>query len=85
MELNYFQINRAEYFVPIMVKIPGHELVLAKKGGAEHADRLHPGGEGRLWQYHRAGYARGTSGPGKSCPLTLSAVPALRHWQPWFW
>jgi len=36
MELNYFQIDRAQYFVPIMVKIPGHELVLAKKGGAEH-------------------------------------------------
>jgi len=36
MELNYFQLNRAEYFVPLVVKIPGSELVLAKKGGAEH-------------------------------------------------
>ena len=36
MELNYFQLNRAEYFVPIVVKIPGRELALAKKGGAEH-------------------------------------------------
>ncbi len=36
MELNYFQLNRAEYFVPLTVKIPGRELVLAKKGGAEH-------------------------------------------------
>jgi hypothetical protein len=36
MELNYFQLNRAEYFVPVVVKIPGHELALAKKGGAEH-------------------------------------------------
>jgi VWFA-related protein len=36
MEINYFQIDRAEYFVPIMVKIPGRELALAKKGGAEH-------------------------------------------------
>jgi VWFA-related protein len=36
MEINYFQLNRAEYFVPIVVKIPGRELVLAKKGGAEH-------------------------------------------------
>jgi VWFA-related protein len=36
MEINYFQLNRAEYFVPIVVKIPGSELVLAKKGGAEH-------------------------------------------------
>jgi hypothetical protein len=29
-------LNRAEYFVPIIVKIPGRELALAKKGGAEH-------------------------------------------------
>ncbi|HEV3329720.1 MAG TPA: VWA domain-containing protein [Bryobacteraceae bacterium] len=36
MELDYFQLNRAEYFVPMIVKIPGSELVLAKKGGAEH-------------------------------------------------
>jgi VWFA-related protein len=35
MEVNYFQLNRAEYFVPIAVKIPGSELYLAKKGGAE--------------------------------------------------
>ncbi len=35
-EINYFQLNRAEYYVPIMVKIPGRELALAKKGGAEH-------------------------------------------------
>ncbi|MCX6626629.1 MAG: VWA domain-containing protein, partial [Candidatus Solibacter sp.] len=36
MEVNYFQLNRAEYFVPIAIKIPGHELALAKRGGAEH-------------------------------------------------
>ncbi len=35
MEVDYFQLNRAEYFVPIVVKIPGRELALAKKGGAE--------------------------------------------------
>ena len=35
MEVNYFQLNRAEYFVPIAVKIPGSELFLARKGGAE--------------------------------------------------
>jgi hypothetical protein len=34
--VNYFQLNRAEYFVPISVKIPGSELVLAQKSGAEH-------------------------------------------------
>jgi VWFA-related protein len=37
MEINYFQLNKADYFVPIMVKIPGSELVLAKKRGAEQA------------------------------------------------
>ena len=36
MEINYFQLNRAEYYVPIMVKIPGRELALAKRFGAEH-------------------------------------------------
>jgi len=35
MEVNFFQLNRAEYFVPVAVKIPGSELALAKKGGAE--------------------------------------------------
>jgi VWFA-related protein len=36
MELDYFQLNGAEYFVPMVIKIPGRELALAKKGGAEH-------------------------------------------------
>ena len=36
MEIDYFQLNRAEYFIPLMVKIPGRELSLAKHGGAEH-------------------------------------------------
>jgi len=36
MELNYFRLNSAEYFVPVAVKIPGSELALAKKGGAQH-------------------------------------------------
>ena len=36
MEIDHFQLNRAEYFIPIIVKIPGHELALAKRGGAEH-------------------------------------------------
>ena len=35
MEVNYFQLNRAEYFVPIVVKIPGRELALVKRGGGE--------------------------------------------------
>jgi VWFA-related protein len=36
MEIDYFQLNRAEYYVPIIVKIPGRELALAKRFGAEH-------------------------------------------------
>ena len=37
MELNYFQLNRAEYFVPYVLKIPGSELSLAKRRGADYA------------------------------------------------
>jgi VWFA-related protein len=33
-EVNYFQLNRAEYFIPVAVKIPGRELALARRGGA---------------------------------------------------
>jgi len=36
MEIDYFQLNRAEYFVPLVVKIPGRELALAKRRGAEY-------------------------------------------------
>jgi hypothetical protein len=36
VEVDYFQISRSEYFVPLTVKIPGCELVLAKRGGASH-------------------------------------------------
>src|SRR5215471_11552679 len=36
MEIDYFELNRAEYFVPVVVKIPGRELALAKRGGASH-------------------------------------------------
>jgi VWFA-related protein len=36
MEVDYFQLNRAEYFVPLSVKIPGRELALARRRGAEH-------------------------------------------------
>lgn len=36
MEVDYFQLNRAEYFVPLIVKIPGRELALAKRRGVEH-------------------------------------------------
>jgi VWFA-related protein len=36
MEVNYFEMNSAEYTVPVSAKIPGSELALAKKGGYEH-------------------------------------------------
>jgi VWFA-related protein len=36
MEIDYFQLNRAEYYVPLTVKIPGRELALARRGGFEH-------------------------------------------------
>ena len=35
-EVDYFPLNSAEYFVPVMFKIPGSELALARRGGAEH-------------------------------------------------
>src|SRR4029077_13201242 len=35
MEVNFFQLNRAEYFIPLAVKIPGSELALARRGGAQ--------------------------------------------------
>jgi len=34
MEVNWFQLNRAEYFTPVHVKIPGSELALAQGRGA---------------------------------------------------
>jgi VWFA-related protein len=34
MEVNYFQLNSAEYFVPVAVKIPGSEVALARRRGA---------------------------------------------------
>ena len=54
MEVNYFQLNSAEYFVPVAVKIPGSELALARRARrAAHADRFHRRGEGRL-RRHRS-------------------------------
>jgi len=34
LEVNYFKLNSAEYFIPIAVKIPGRELFLAKETGS---------------------------------------------------
>ena len=38
MELNFFKLNRAEYYVPITVKIPGSELQIARKRGAPRTE-----------------------------------------------
>jgi VWFA-related protein len=35
LEVNYFQLNRAEYFIPLSMKIPGSELALSKRGGKQ--------------------------------------------------
>src|SRR5687768_7762526 len=35
LELNYFQLNSAEYFIPVAVKMPGSELALAQRRGAK--------------------------------------------------
>ena len=35
LELNYFQLNSAEYFIPLAVKMPGSELALAQRRGAK--------------------------------------------------
>ncbi len=35
LEVNYFRLARDRYFVPVSVKIPGSDIELARKGGAE--------------------------------------------------
>ncbi len=35
LEVNYFRLSKGRYFVPIAVKIPGSEVVLARKGSNE--------------------------------------------------
>ena len=35
LEVNYFRLARDRYFVPVSVKIPGSDVELARKGGAE--------------------------------------------------
>jgi hypothetical protein len=37
LEVNYFQLNPAEYFVPVSVRMPGSELTRPRPGGAVHA------------------------------------------------
>ncbi len=38
MEVNYFKLNSAEYYVPVTMKIPGSELVLAKDAGSDRTE-----------------------------------------------
>src|SRR5207249_2764552 len=38
VEVNSFRLNRAEYFVPVSVKIPGSELALARRRGAQRTE-----------------------------------------------
>ena len=35
LEVNFFKLNSAEYFIPLSLKIPGSELVLSKRGGKQ--------------------------------------------------
>ena len=35
LEVNYFRLAKDRYFVPVSLKIPGSDIELAKKGGAE--------------------------------------------------
>ena len=35
MEINYFRLAKDRYFVPVSLKIPGSDIELARKGGAE--------------------------------------------------
>lgn len=37
MEVNYFQLNRAEYFVPVSVRMPGSELLQPRARGISRA------------------------------------------------
>jgi VWFA-related protein len=37
VEIDYFRLSKDSYFVPVEVKIPGSELELARRGGAEIA------------------------------------------------
>ena len=38
MEVSYFQINRAEYFVPVSLRMPGSELTRQRSDGAARAN-----------------------------------------------
>jgi VWFA-related protein len=37
MEVNYFRLGEDRYFIPVQVKLPGSEIELARRGGADTA------------------------------------------------
>jgi VWFA-related protein len=43
MEVNFFQLTRAEYFVPVAVKIPGNELAIVRRRGAARTEFIFVG------------------------------------------
>ena len=45
MEVNYFQLNRAEYFVPVSVRMPGSELTRQRPGRASSRTEIDMIGE----------------------------------------
>jgi VWFA-related protein len=45
MEVNYFQLNPAEYFVPVSVRMPGSELTRPRPGGASSRTEIDMIGE----------------------------------------
>ena len=55
MEVDYFQLNRAEYSCRSYSKIPGRELALAKRGGAEHT-LIILWARSRTWSWRNDGF-----------------------------
>ncbi len=85
LEVNYFRLAKDRYFVPVSVKIPGSDIELARKGGAETTrldfigevkDAKGVAGGQRPRRYH--GQAEGRDGRA-SCPSTTwNTTPASR-------
>ena len=81
LEVNYFRLARDRYFVPVSVKIPGSDIELARKGGAE-STRLDFIGEVK----DSKGVLQGTVRDditvklkGETAGQLASAQPGIRH------
>ena len=49
MEVDYFQLNGAEYYVSVQMKIPRQRTGAGEaRGGGAHPDRIHRRTEGRV-------------------------------------